>query len=115
MTGKNVIAIVLNAHLPFARKDSADFSFEEIPFFATISETLIPLLEVFDRLEADRIPFRLGLAVSPTLCHLLTDELSISHYLDYVDRQIDFGAEELLRTKNDPAMQIWRNTIMTTR
>ncbi|MDR0684549.1 MAG: DUF1957 domain-containing protein [Spirochaetaceae bacterium] len=104
MTGKNVITIVLNVHLPFARKDSAGFSFEEIPFFATISETLLPLLEVFDRLEADKIPFRLALAVSPVLCHLLTDELSISHYLDYVDRQIDFGAEELRRTKNDPAM-----------
>ncbi|MDR2444504.1 MAG: DUF1957 domain-containing protein [Spirochaetaceae bacterium] len=104
MTGKNVITIVLNAHLPFARKDSADFSFEEIPFFATISETLLPLLEVFDRLEVDRIPFRLALAVSPVLCHLLTDELSINHYLDYVDRQIAFGAEELERTKNDPAM-----------
>jgi 1,4-alpha-glucan branching enzyme len=104
MTGKNVIAIVLNAHLPFARKDSADFSFEELPFFATVSETLIPLLEVFDRLEADKIPFRLGLAISPILCHLLSDELMINHYLDYVDRQIAFGAEEIERTKDDPCM-----------
>jgi 1,4-alpha-glucan branching enzyme len=104
MTGKNAIAIVLNAHLPFARKEGADFSFEELPFFATVSETLLPLLEVFDRLEADKIPFRLALALSPVLCHLLTDELSISHYLDYVDRQIAFGAKELERTKNDPVM-----------
>ncbi|MDR2795792.1 MAG: DUF1957 domain-containing protein [Spirochaetaceae bacterium] len=104
MTDRNVIAIVLNAHLPFARNYSADFSFEELPFFATVSETLLPLLEMFDRLEAGKIPFRLGLAISPVLCHLLTDELSINHYLDYVDRQIAFGAEELERTKNDPAM-----------
>ncbi|MDR2344230.1 MAG: DUF1957 domain-containing protein [Spirochaetaceae bacterium] len=104
MTGKNVIAIVLNAHIPFSRKSSLDFSFEELPFFAIVSETLLPLLEVFDRLEIDRIPFRLALAVSPVLCHLLTDELMINHYLDYVDRQIAFGAEELERTKNDPVM-----------
>jgi 1,4-alpha-glucan branching enzyme len=104
MSGKNVIAIVLNAHLPFARKDGANFSFEEIPFFATVSETLLPMLEMFDRMEADNIPFRLGLAVSPVLCHMLTDNLLINHYLDYVDRQIAFGVEEIKRTKDEPAL-----------
>ncbi|MDR2802682.1 MAG: DUF1957 domain-containing protein [Treponema sp.] len=105
MSGKNVLAIVLNAHLPFARKNSANFSFEEVPFFAAVSETLLPLLEMFDRLESDKVPFKLGLAVSPVLCHMLTDKLLINHYLDYVDRQIDFGKEELDRTKNNPAIQ----------
>ncbi|MDR0662776.1 MAG: DUF1957 domain-containing protein [Spirochaetaceae bacterium] len=104
MSGKNVIAIVLNAHIPFARKSGANFSFEEIPFFATVSETLLPLLEMFDRLEADKVPFRLGLAVSPVLCHMLTDSLLVNHYLDYVDRQIAFGAEEIKRTKSEPAL-----------
>jgi 1,4-alpha-glucan branching enzyme len=103
MNGKNVISIVLNAHLPFSRKDGANFSFEEIPFFATVSETLLPLLEMFDRLASDKIPFRLGLAVSPVLCHMLTDKLLINHYIDYVDRQIAFGAEELKRTRDNPA------------
>jgi 1,4-alpha-glucan branching enzyme len=104
MSGKNVIAIVLNAHIPFARKEGANFSFEEMPFFVTVSETLIPLLEMFDRLEADEIPFRLGLVVSPVLCQMLTDNLLINHYLDYVDRQIAFGVQELERTKNDPVL-----------
>jgi 1,4-alpha-glucan branching enzyme len=104
MSGKNAIAIVLNAHLPFARKGGANFSFEEIPFFSTVSETLLPLLEMFDRLEADKVPFRLGLAVSPVLCHMLTDSLLVNHYLDYVDRQIAFGAEEIRRTKDEPAL-----------
>jgi 1,4-alpha-glucan branching enzyme len=104
MTGKNVIAIVLNAHIPFVRKDKFKFSFEELQFFSTVSETLLPLLEMFDRLESDKIPFRLGLAVSPVLCHLLTNADLINHYLDYVDSQIAFGETELERTKNDPAM-----------
>jgi 1,4-alpha-glucan branching enzyme len=105
MSLKNVIAVVLNAHLPFARKDGADFSFEEIPFYSMVSETLLPLLEMFDRLESDKVPFRMGLAVSPVLCHLLTDETLVNNYLDYVDRQIAFGTEELERVKNDPAMR----------
>jgi 1,4-alpha-glucan branching enzyme len=105
MSQKNVISIILNAHLPFVRRDGAEFSFEEIPFFAVVSETMLPLLEMFDRLEADKVPFRLALAVSPTLCHLLTDEILVNRYLDYVDRQIDFGTKEIERTKNDPAMR----------
>ncbi|MDR0383039.1 MAG: DUF1957 domain-containing protein [Spirochaetaceae bacterium] len=104
MTPKNVIAIALNAHLQYARKDGTGFSFEEIPFYSMVSETLLPLLEMFDRLEADKVPFRMGLAVSPVLCHLLTDETMTGNYLDYVDRQIAFGAEERERVKNDPAM-----------
>ncbi|MDR2659731.1 MAG: DUF1957 domain-containing protein [Spirochaetaceae bacterium] len=103
MIGKNFIAILLNAHFPFVRKDSINFSFEELPFFSVISETLLPLLEMFDRLEADKIPFRLGIAISPVLCQLLTDASLINHYLDYVDSQIAFGKAELERLKNDEA------------
>jgi 1,4-alpha-glucan branching enzyme len=103
MICNNVIAIVLNAHLPFVRRNRTNFSFEELQLFSSLSETFLPLLEMFDRLEADRIPFRMALAVSPILCHLLTDEALISHYLDYVDSQITFGEAELKRTKNDPA------------
>ncbi|MDR0410194.1 MAG: DUF1957 domain-containing protein [Spirochaetaceae bacterium] len=105
MTDKNVISIVLNAHIPFVRKDKINFSFEEIQFFAAVSETLLPLLEMFDRLEADRIPFRMAMAVSPVLCHLLADKSLISHYIDYVDSQIAFGETELERVKDDAAMR----------
>jgi 1,4-alpha-glucan branching enzyme len=59
---------------------------------------------MFDRLEADKVPFRMSIAVSPILCHLLTDEILLNRYLEYVDRQIAFGANEIERTKDDPAM-----------
>jgi 1,4-alpha-glucan branching enzyme len=102
--GSNVITIVLNAHVPFTRQHGPRFYFDELPLFATISETILPMLEMFERLEADGVPFRLGLAVSPLLCHLLADEQSAARYLDYADRQIAFGAEELKRAKGDKAM-----------
>lgn len=103
--GSNVVTIVLNAHVPFTRQHGPRFYFDELPFFTTLSETILPMLEMFERLEADGVPFRLGLAVSPILCHLLTDELSATRYLDYADRQIAFGAEELKRAKGDRALQ----------
>jgi 1,4-alpha-glucan branching enzyme len=80
------------------------FSYEEPWFFEMISETLLPLLEVFDRLDRDRVPFRLSLALSPVLCSMLADEVLVGHYLEYVDRQIEFGARELDRTGDNPPL-----------
>ncbi|MDR3335770.1 MAG: DUF1957 domain-containing protein [Treponema sp.] len=85
-------------------KSGLVFSYEEPWFFETISETLLPLLEVFDRLDRDHVPFRLSLALSPVLISMLADEVLINHYLEYVDRQIEFGAGELERTGDNPRL-----------
>jgi 1,4-alpha-glucan branching enzyme len=97
MNGCNVIAIVLNAHTPFVRHPELPRSPEERWFFDAVSETYIPLLEVFDRLDKDHIPFKMGIVLSPILCHMLRDEHLLDRYLVHVDRQIEFGREELIR------------------
>jgi 1,4-alpha-glucan branching enzyme len=99
---KNVISIVLNAHLPFVRHPELNFSYEELPFFSMVSETLLPLLETIEHLEADAIPFKIGLVLSPILCHLLTDEYMIGKYCAWLDKQIAFGQIEMQRTKDNP-------------
>ena len=95
-------SIVLEAHLPFVKefREEEDFSQsgEEGRFFESVSETFLPLLGVLDRLENDHIPFRLGLAISPILCHLLSDEHLLKKYLHYADKQIEFGKQEMERT-----------------
>jgi 1,4-alpha-glucan branching enzyme len=106
MSKHQVISIVLNAHLPLAREPEQDRSPEEQWFFEALSETYLPLLAAFDRLDADRIPFRLAISLSPTLCFMLRDELLLNRYLAYVDRQIDFGSRELERTA--PSQQMNR-------
>ncbi|MDR3341257.1 MAG: DUF1957 domain-containing protein [Treponema sp.] len=105
MDRRHVISIVLNAHLPFVRHPELSNPSEEQWFFEALSETYLPLLEVFDRLDADRVPFRVGIALSPTLCHLLQDELLVQRYLDYTSRQIEFGLEEIERTEDSPPLQ----------
>ncbi|MDR1128134.1 MAG: hypothetical protein LBL20_02390, partial [Treponema sp.] len=82
----------------------AVFSYEEPWFFETISETWLPLLAVFDRLDRDRIPFRVSIALSPVLGFMLSDEILVGRYLEYVDRQIEFGAKELERTAGSPRL-----------
>ena len=97
-------SIVLEAHLPFVKEyhDEEDLcqAGKESRFFTAVSETLLPLLNVFDRLENDHVPFRLGLAISPILCHMLNDEHLIKKYLHYTDKQVEFGKQEIERTKS---------------
>ena len=99
-----VVSLILNAHLPFICRQDASYAYGEQWFFEALSETYIPLLEVFDRLEAGRIPFRLGIALSPMLCAMLKDPLLIEHYLAYTNRQIAFGLREMERARDDPAL-----------
>jgi 1,4-alpha-glucan branching enzyme len=100
-----VLSLVLNAHVPFVRHPEQASPYEEQWFFEALSETYLPLLEVLDRLDADHIPFRMGISLSATLCHLLRDEFLLQRYLEYTNRQIEFGLAEIERTKEQPALQ----------
>jgi len=99
------VSLVLEAHLAFVRefRKEDDFSQagEEGRFFEYVAETLLPLLETLDRLENDHVPFRLALAVSPILCHMLCDEHLQKKFLFYIDKQIEFGRQELERTSGN--------------
>jgi 1,4-alpha-glucan branching enzyme len=105
MDKRYIISVVLNAHTPFVRHPEFSPSGEEQWFFESLSETYLPLLEVFDRLDRDRIPFRMGISLSPTLCHMLRDELSVQRYLEYTNKQIEFGLQEMDRTAGDEKLQ----------
>ncbi|MDR2135715.1 MAG: DUF1957 domain-containing protein [Treponema sp.] len=110
-----VISVVLEAHEPFFCKTAsgcsscsantanpacgAGSSLEEARFFESLSETYLPLLEMLERLDRDRVPFRLGIAVSPVLCHHLGDRDLLRRYLDYTGRQIEFGKKEIRRCR----------------
>jgi 1,4-alpha-glucan branching enzyme len=115
MEKQAVVSLILNAHLPFVRCGGDEVSPEDPPdlrhsaeeqwFFEALSETYLPLLEVCDRLDADHIPFRLGLSLSPLFCGMLTDDLLLKKYLAYTEKQIEFGREEIGRTAGDPGLQ----------
>jgi 1,4-alpha-glucan branching enzyme len=80
-------------------------SVEESWFFETLSETYLPLLMMFDRLEADHVPFRLGLSLSPVFAQMLGDELLLKKYAAYLDNQIDFGRQEIERLDRENVPQ----------
>ncbi|MDR2633185.1 MAG: DUF1957 domain-containing protein [Treponema sp.] len=105
MSKPHVLSIVLHAHLPFVRHPEVPHAYEERWFFEALSETYLPLLEMFDRLDREHVPFRLGLCLSPTLCHMLKDELLIQRYLEYTNKQIEFGLQEMERTRGEGELQ----------
>jgi 1,4-alpha-glucan branching enzyme len=101
--------LVFEAHHAFIQKGCSCLESlsgqEEFHFFESLSETYLPLLETLERLDKQHIPFRLGLAMSPVLCHLLGDKALIKRYLEYTDRQIEFGRSELERSPENPALR----------
>ncbi len=99
---KGYLALVLNAHLPFVRRPDYPRFLEERWLFEALSETYLPLLRLFGRLDADMVPFRLTLAVSPTLAAMLGDKLLGERYLSYLDTQLALASAEEARVGADP-------------
>ena len=81
-------------------------------FFETISDSLIPLLEMFERLSADEVSFKIGLVLPPVLCSMLEDEKIKSLYVEFLDKRIALGKKELNRYKeNEKALNLIRRTV----
>jgi 1,4-alpha-glucan branching enzyme len=98
---KGYLAFVLHAHLPFVRHLEDEKVLEELWLYEAISETYLPLLRVFDRLEKDGIPFKLTLSVSPTLAAMLEDELLQDRYVRHVEMLLELAEKEVRRTEGD--------------
>lgn len=96
------LCLVLHAHLPFVRHPEHEDFLEEDWFFEGITETYLPLLDLFERLTQEGIDFRLTLSLSPTLCAMLADDLLRSRYQRYLDLRIDLCHKELTRTRAAP-------------
>ncbi|ADK80669.1 glycoside hydrolase family 57 protein [Sediminispirochaeta smaragdinae] len=98
---KGYLGVILHAHLPFVRHPEYSRFLEEDWLYEAISETYLPLLRMFGRLKADKVPFRLTMSISPTLSDMLADDLLQQRYVDHVNRLIELGEKEVERTASD--------------
>jgi 1,4-alpha-glucan branching enzyme len=99
---KGYFALVLHAHLPFVRHPEYDRFLEEDWFFEALTETYLPLLDVFERLQHDGIHFRVTMSLTPTLLSMMTDPLLQQRYVRYLDERLAALAGERRRTAGDP-------------
>ena len=92
---------VLHAHLPFVRHPEHARFLEEDWLYEAITETYIPLLEEFEALERDGLPFRVTMSLTPPLCEMLADELLQARYAHHINRLRDLAEKEwtLLKLK----------------
>jgi len=102
MSNKGYLALVLHAHLPYVRHPEHENFLEERWFYEAITETYIPLIKAFERLEKDHVPFRITISLSPTLLSMLADPLLQQRYLKHLDKLIGLADKEAGRTYNTP-------------
>ena len=99
-----LLGIVLNAHLPFVKHPERDRILEDDWLFSGITETYLPMLGLFRRLEEAEVPFKLTLSVSPTLLAMLLDPFLQERYVRHLERLIRFADLEVERTGGEPRL-----------
>jgi 1,4-alpha-glucan branching enzyme len=98
------LALVLHAHLPYVRHPEHQEFLEEDWLYEAIAETYVPLLEVFDGLVREGVPFKLTMSLTPPLCHMLRDPLLQERATRYIDRAIALAEREMHRVQHDQAL-----------
>jgi 1,4-alpha-glucan branching enzyme len=96
------LSLVLHAHLPFVRHPEYEDFLEEDWLYEAITETYIPLLDVFDGLERDGVDWRVTMSVSPTLAAMLSDPLLQFRYVRHLDNLLSLTTKEVERTRWEP-------------
>jgi len=96
---KGYLSLVLHAHLPYVRHPEYEDFLEEDWLYEAITETYIPLLNVFEGLVNDGVDFRLTMSITPPLAGMFADELLQNRAVRYIDRLIELSEKEIDRTR----------------
>ncbi|MBN1517534.1 DUF1957 domain-containing protein [Candidatus Sumerlaeota bacterium] len=96
------LCLMLHAHLPFVRHPEYEDSMEERWLYEAITETYIPLLDMFEGLLRDGVDFRMTMSITPPLAAMLTDDLLQRRYQRHIERLLELANKEVKRTQNMP-------------
>jgi 1,4-alpha-glucan branching enzyme len=99
------LSLVLHAHLPFIRHPEHEEFLEEDWLFEAMSETYIPLLDVYERLLNDGVDFRITMSVTPPLCEMLADPTLQDRYERRLEKHAELAEKELVRTSKKSAAE----------
>lgn len=96
---KGYLALVLHAHLPYVRHPEHEDFLEEDWFYEAITETYIPLIDMFEGLVNDKVGFKMTMSLTPTLLSMLLDPLLQNRYLKHLEKLIELSGKEIERTR----------------
>ena len=98
---KGYVNFVLHAHLPYIHHPESEDYLEEEWLFEAISETYIPLLLNFGKLEEEHVDFRITMTLTPPLLNMLDNKLLQERYIKYLEKHIELCEKEVKRTVYD--------------
>lgn len=106
MNHVGAFTFVLHSHLPYARQAGMWPHGEEWVHEA-IAETYVPLLDALHDLEADGVPYRLTIGITPILAEQLSDPLIVDHFVHYAAERAAWAGKDVKRFEeaNDPVMR----------
>ena len=97
---RGYFSMILHAHLPYVRHPEYEEFLEEDWLYEAISETYIPLLNMFENLTRDKIPWSITMTMSGTLANMLNDELLRSRYEVSLNKSLELCRLEVERLKD---------------
>lgn len=95
------LALVLHAHLPWVRHPEHARHLEERWFYEALIECYLPLLDAFDRMADDGVPFALTMSVTPPLAAMLKDDLLRARFAAHLERALALADREMHRVYGD--------------
>ena len=102
---KGYVSFVLHAHLPFIHHPESENYLEEQWLFEAISETYIPLLLNFGKLEKEHVDFRITMSMTPPLLNMLDNKLLQDRYIKYLKTHIELAEKEVIRNANNESLK----------
>jgi 1,4-alpha-glucan branching enzyme len=113
------LCLLLHAHLPYVRHPEHEDFLEEHWLFEAITETYVPLLRAFERLEDEGVPFRITMTVTPPLVAMLGDPLLQDRYLRRLERLLELAGREVAGNAADTPVgrlsRYYRGELLETR
>jgi 1,4-alpha-glucan branching enzyme len=90
--------------MPYVMDISSEDPLEERWLYEAVIDCYLRLIQIFDRLMTDGIPFNLTLSISPVLLAQLENPRFTKRFLKHLKRQIDLTEKELYRTRRFPEL-----------
>jgi 1,4-alpha-glucan branching enzyme len=95
------VALVLHAHLPYVRHPEHARHLEERWFYEGIIECYLPILDMLDRLAAERVPIAFTMSLTPPLAAMMRDALLCARFEDHLARLERLAESEMKRLWGD--------------
>ncbi len=99
---KGILSIILHAHLPYIRHPERERTLEELWLYEAITETYLPLLGMFERLAAEKVPCKITMSLTPTLGSMFQDKLLQHRYVKHLEMMNELSIKEMGRTRFQP-------------